>query len=357
MTFTDVLKALLGSTSGSMTPQEMREQIKREYPEHYGTPSHIRNVAKGHYKTLDHALLAQIYSLVRMNRSFSCDKNHKPVRISLNHHEAEPGPRSRASSKEGSMRNEDDLITNIGHYYKRSLEVLKEFGGPSIYFHVQSLKEQEAAFLSDRHIEMIYATLASWGMHKMGNPDETKAKLVEYSDFRQSILRHRERLRQFCSLRMDSCTQEQYEKCVDDLEQVYRTLKVSISEATIVAHSKTLAHILPNLIPPIDRQYTVRFFTQDNKQFFTKSGKFRLVSLPQGIDAQFADFKKYCCRIKMLFDRSDRNLFTIDKETFNTSFPKIMDNLVMAFVKDLPKPDKGAAPNEPTPNKSIQPTS
>ena len=288
MTFTDVLKSILASACGPMTPQEIREQIKREYPEHYGTPSHVRNVAKGHYKSLDHALLAQIYSLVRMNRSFSCDKNHKPVRISLNNHDAEPSPRSKVSypkvfPKESNARNEDNLITNIGHYYKRSLEVLKEFGGPSIYFHVQSIKEQEAAFLSDRHIEMIYATLASWGMHKMGNPDETKAKLVEYSDFRQSILRHRERLHQFCSLRMDSCTQDQYEKYVDDLEQVYRTLKVSISKATIVAHSKTLAHILPNLIPPIDRQYTVRFFTQENKQFFTKSGKFRLVSLPQAI--------------------------------------------------------------------------
>src|SRR5208337_3150297 len=209
MTFTDVLKAILSSACGSMTPQEIREQIKREYPEHYGTPSHVRNVAKGHYKSLDHALLAQIYSLARMNRSFSCDKNHKPARISLNHDDAAPSFGSRVSSpkvspKESNARNEDDLITNIGHYYKRSLEVLKEFGGPSIYFHVQSIKEQETAFLSDRHIEMIYATLASWGMHKMGNPDETKAKLVEYSDFRQSILRHRELLHRFCSLQMDS---------------------------------------------------------------------------------------------------------------------------------------------------------
>jgi hypothetical protein len=165
-------------------------------------------------------------------------------------------------------------------------------------------------------------------MHKMGNPKETKAKLVEYVDFRQSILSHYKRLHEYYSIRMDSCTQEQYENYVDGLEQVYRTLKVSISEATIVAHSKTLAHILPNLIPPIDRQYTVRFFTQENRQFFTKSGKFRLVSLPKGLDAQFADFKKYCCRIKKLFDRSDRHLFTIDKKTFNTSFPKIMDNLL-----------------------------
>jgi hypothetical protein len=86
------------------------------------------------------------------------------------------------------MKNEDDLISNLKHCYDLSLAVLKEFGGPSVYFHVQSIKEQESNFLSDRHIEMIYATLASWGMHRMGDPEETKAKMVEFVDFRKSIM-------------------------------------------------------------------------------------------------------------------------------------------------------------------------
>ncbi|MEK6776238.1 MAG: hypothetical protein AABY87_05060 [bacterium] len=340
MTFIDVVKNMLASTSEPITPQETRELIKKKFPQYYGTPSHISNVAKGHYKDLDHALLAQIYGLVRMNRSFFCDKTHKPMKISLKNNKARPKLRPEIPQNEDNMRNEDDLIKNIGHYYKRSLEVMKEFGGPSIYFHVQAIKERETSFLSDRHIEMIYATLASWGMHKMGDPDITKAKMVEFPEFKQSIIKHRDTLQQLSSLRMDSCSQEQYGKHIDDLEQIYYTLKVSISKATIVAHSKTLAHILPNLVTPIDRQYTIRFFTQENKDFFTESGKYRLVNLPQGIVAQFVDFKKYCCRMKMLFDRCDHQLFTIDKETFNTSLPKIMDNLIMAFIKDVPKPDK-----------------
>jgi hypothetical protein len=250
MSFINTVKEIVAAASEPITPQEIRELIKEKYPRYYGTPSHIRNVEKGYYKNLDHALQAQIYIIAGMNNSFFCDKNHKPYKISLSNNKTGPKSEPKITSKKINMGNEDDLITKINHYYKRSLEVMKEFGGPSIYFHVQAIKERECNFLSDRHIEMIYATLASWGMHKMGNPDETKAKLVEYSDFRQSILRHREQLHQFCSRQMDSCTQEQYEKYLDDLEQIYRTLKVSISEATIVAHSKTLAHILPNLIPP-----------------------------------------------------------------------------------------------------------
>lgn len=340
MTFVDVVKDILAVSSAPLTPQEIRELIKKKYPQHYGTPSHINNVAKGHYKDLDHAILAQIYGLGRMKKSFFCDKTYKPMKMSLRNNKARPKLRPQKFPDEDNMRNEDDLIINIDHYYKRSLEVMKEFGGPSIYFHVQAIKEQENDFLSDRHIEMIYATLASWGMHKMGDPEITKAKMVEFPEFKHSIVKHRDRLQQLYSLRMDSCSQEQYGKHIDDLKQTYYSLKVSISDATIVAHSKTLAHILPNLIPPIDRQYTIRFFTQKKTEFFTESGKYRPVNLPQRLDAQFADFKKYCHKMKMLFDKCNQQLFTIDKETFNTSFPKIIDNLIMAFVKDVPKPQK-----------------
>jgi hypothetical protein len=238
------------------------------------------------------------------------------------------------------MNNEDELIRRLRYYYDLSLDVLKEFGGPSVYFHIQAIKEQETNFLSDRHIEMIYATLASWGMHRMGDPEETKAKMVEFDDFKQALLDHRDELKRFIALKMDSCTDGDYENHINNLEGIYNGLKVSISDATIVAHSKTLAHVLPNLIPPIDRQYTIRFFTQDNKKFFTDAGKYRMINVPKGMAAQFDDFKKYASRIKALFDRCDCQMFTIEKKSFNTSNPKIMDNLIMAFVKDVPKPKK-----------------
>ena len=236
------------------------------------------------------------------------------------------------------MENERLLIRNLDDYYDRSLKVLKEFGGPSVYFHIEAIKEQKTNFLSSRHIELIYATLASWEMHRMG--EQAKAKLVEYSEFKKSILCQKQKLMKFVSAKIDTCTHEEYATYIDEIEDIYRGLKVSISEATVVAHSKPLAHLLPNLIPPIDRQYTIRFFTQDNKDFFTDSGKYRMVSLPQGIAAQFDDFRKYSCKMKALFDQCNRKLFTITHDSFNTSYPKIVDNLIMAFVKAVPKPAK-----------------
>ncbi len=349
MTFNDTVKNILASASDPMSPQEIRDSIKKNFPQHYGTPSHIRNVEKQHYKDLDHALLAQIYSRVRNNKSFFCDNSQRPKKFSLVNSDfaSESHPVTFTTSKiklnipdknPNFMTNENDLLSNINYYYDRSLSVLKEFGGPSIYFHVQTIKEQETSFLSDRHIEMIYATLTSWGMHRMGDPENTKAKLVEYNYFKQSILSCKKRLDEYISFNIDSCTQQEYIECLNGIDDIYSALNISISDATIVAHSKTLAHLLPNLIPPIDRQYTVRFFTQDNKNFFTGAGNYKLVNLPSGMAAQLSDFKKYCARIKALFDRCDHNMFKIDKNSFNTSYPKIMDNIIMAYVKDVPKP-------------------
>ena len=50
-------------------------------------------------------------------------------------------------------------------YYKKEI-----FGGPSLYFHLQSLDAARKQNL-DRFAECTYAMLAAWGMHRMGAAD------------------------------------------------------------------------------------------------------------------------------------------------------------------------------------------
>ncbi len=338
MTFTELVKNILKTKNKSLTPQEIREIIKIEYPKYYATDSHKSNVEKGHYKNIDYALLAQIYSAVKINKLIFCDTSVKPMTVSLVSSDSNQILKTKQPFIVSVNNNENELITNLAYYYKKSLNVQKDFGGPSIYFHIQAIKEQENNFLSDRHIEMTYATLASWGMHKMGDPTFTKAKLVSFSNFKNSIIRQKEDFEKLRDFKINSCTTFEYESYINQLEKIYYNLQVSISDATIVANSKTLAHILPDIIPPLDRQYSIRFFTQQKKRFFRKSGKYSSISIPKDITKQFSDFKDYCCRIKKMFDSCNNKIFSIDKESFNTSYPKIMDNLIMAFVKDVPKP-------------------
>lgn len=53
MKFIDVIRLILRERSNGMTPQEIRDQIKAEYPDRYGTEAHLRNVDKGHYNNRD----------------------------------------------------------------------------------------------------------------------------------------------------------------------------------------------------------------------------------------------------------------------------------------------------------------
>jgi len=246
------------------------------------------------------------------------------------------------------MNNEITLVNNISEYYSKSCSVLNEFGGPSIYFHVQAIKEQKHNFMSDRHIEMIYATLASWGMHRMGDPKKTKAKMVDYDPFWKSLINHQRIFSEYLNLKMESCSEEEYSDFLDVIKTIFLSLKVSISKSILVGHSKALAHVLPDLVPPMDRQYTIRFFTQDNQEFFTSSGNYKAVPFPSDHLDQYLAFKEYSLRMKQILDRCDKDQFEINPNTFNTSYPKIIDNVIMAFVKNVPKPVVSYPPLQPT---------
>ena len=56
------------------------------------------------------------------------------------------------------------------------------FGGPSLYFHRRALKTRQPP-ASPQHLEYVYATLASWGMHRMGSGG---SKMRAFDEFRAS---------------------------------------------------------------------------------------------------------------------------------------------------------------------------
>lgn len=104
MTFSDLISNILEGKPDGMTPQEIRDYIKSDYPSYYGTESHQNNVEKGHYNSLDHALQAQIYVASRNGR-FIIDRSSRPFRMTID------------SSAESGFGNsgEDDIGTeNLG---------------------------------------------------------------------------------------------------------------------------------------------------------------------------------------------------------------------------------------------------
>lgn len=83
MKFIDLIRTILRNKPEGATPQEIRDQIKVKYSDWYGTEAHRRNVEKGHYNNLDHALLAEIYVATRQASDIYADKSTKPMTLTL----------------------------------------------------------------------------------------------------------------------------------------------------------------------------------------------------------------------------------------------------------------------------------
>jgi len=218
-------------------------------------------------------------------------------------------------------------------YFTGAFQQFRAFGGPCVYFHRECLRAGKQGFLSDRHIEMLYATLTAWGMHRMGDAKTTKTKLTEWDQFCESLANSGEVLRSLHDVKLLGSSEREYAEAVSALWPCYRALRLSVSEATIVVNSKALFHLLPDFIPPIDRQYTVRFFRQRPDEWRDTKGKFKIVMLPAGLDAQFNLFRDTCVEVKRLADRIDRTLFDAELCDNDVTPPKAIDNAIVNYVR------------------------
>jgi hypothetical protein len=138
------------------------------------------------------------------------------------------------------------------------------FSGPSEHFYLKTVaavrqaSSLRALIANDAFAECVYATLTSWGMHRMG--ENVATKLAEFSNFRDtldSLLREADPLRSISLLTLNERDGHDVAKRLGPLLE-RRGLGTSAS--TLVLNAKSLHFLLPDLVPPIDRRYTLKFF-------------------------------------------------------------------------------------------------
>jgi len=229
--------------------------------------------------------------------------------------------------------NVDKFLASQQRYFSGSYDQFLAFGGPCVYFHKECLAAGKEAFLSQRHIEMLYATLTAWGMHRMGDSEKAKAKLTDWATFRSSVTTQGEHLHRFRPYRLLEMSEAEYSTAVLELQPYYQKLDLSMSSATIVVNSKALHHFFPEFIPPIDRQYTIRFFSQSAEKWMDSTGKFKAIQLPKDLDDQFRLFHATCIEIRKLASQVDPSLFRQEREQFCVSGPKALDNAIVNYVR------------------------
>jgi hypothetical protein len=325
MKFSDAIKKTLSSNAKPMTPQEIRDFIKKNYPEFYKTPSRIRNVNKGHYKDIDHALLAQIYTILGTNDSFYCDKSYKPMKISLidtgnlTNQFQQPFTRTiralEVMSYEEKVRN---ILTNAEEYH-RAYYKADTFRGPSLYFHHRALETRNKP-IELAHLEYVYATLSSWGMHRMGKGG---SKMQPFDIFRQSIELLRDRVAEAQKFQLEEMSEQKWSV----IKEIFHSINVMASGTTLVGNSKVMHHMLPNLVPPIDREYTLRFLRGNSNIKNDLPLEWQLMK------EIISDFFLPVVSDKEFKDKVGRWMAKENEYPWDTSVLKVIDNLIIGSKK------------------------
>jgi T5orf172 domain len=83
MKLPEAVFAVVSGGSVGMTPQQIRDRVKEEYPQFYGMESAKRAVEAGHSNDLDHSLLQSIYTTVKNDDRYAIDRSTKPYRVSI----------------------------------------------------------------------------------------------------------------------------------------------------------------------------------------------------------------------------------------------------------------------------------
>jgi hypothetical protein len=214
-----------------------------------------------------------------------------------------------------------DLSANLEHFVG-VFDEAERFSGPSLYFHLKTLGclrnrgSATQAILSEDLFDWLYATLASWGMHRMGRGN---TKLRDLDVIKASVRAQGASIASLQDLSLIELSPAAVTRVSHDLWILLSSLTISIAEAQIVANSKVLHHLLPKLVPPIDRTYTFHFFYNRNMLTITEEEAFK---------EMFLRFHEIAIANRDLIKR-------LVGQGWNTSETKVIDNAIVGYVIEV----------------------
>ncbi len=211
-----------------------------------------------------------------------------------------------------------DIVANAQNYHS-AYYAAETFYGPSLYFHRRSLDARHSANY-DLFLEYIYATLTSWGMHRMGKGG---SKMQPFEVFKKSVLSIKDKIIRAEKIENFNVTDNDWGL----LEEIFKTIKIMFTETSIVGNSKVMAHMLPNIVPPIDREYTLMYL-RGNKNI-KNDIEYEWNLMKEIISEFFIPIAQ-----NPLF--SSQALTWVSNQSeypWDTSIPKVIDNLVIGAKK------------------------
>ncbi len=192
------------------------------------------------------------------------------------------------------------------------------YTGPSVYFHLKTVdrfdrlgNSIERAAKDERFCELLYATLVSWGMHRM----DKGAKMQGFEAFSNGVANAASEIAKLSNYRVTTLSAEDVPYVSGELWKLITRLTGSATPASrLVANSKMLHHLLPHLVPPMDRANTAVFFNVNIQ------GRER-----RSFDLIFPQIVSIAHNV-----RSTLEAFPYGG--FNSSETKVIDNAIIGYV-------------------------
>jgi hypothetical protein len=220
----------------------------------------------------------------------------------------------------------ESLVGDFSRYVAR-FDASRQFGGPSVYFHLKAIEALARhptavdALGDDRLFDYLYATLASWGLHRMGPGN---AKLADLAELKASFRQQASNLERVQQLQIDRLDPSSVGDVAEQAWKIMAGLRVGIGQTLLVANSKALHHLLPGLIPPIDRTYTLKFFVGRPYLYPGRDADYFRVLYPL--------FQEIAVRCSGAIHR----FIATPAEGMNTSVTKVIDNAILGFMPTQP---------------------
>lgn len=172
-----------------------------------------------------------------------------------------------------------------------------------------------AALRDDTFIKSLLNTLDAWDLNKRGT------KLLCLNKLKEELLNHEKQIVGLDGARIDDPGLP-LERTAEQLWGLIKTMKLSTSTRSgewvknpVVVGTKTLHHLLPDLVPPVDREYTRPFFKFPMQQF---------QDYPHTVFPYI--WKKFA-----FVARETNPVQYVNKTEWSTSITKILDNAVVGF--------------------------
>lgn len=172
----------------------------------------------------------------------------------------------------------------------------------------RSFPSVEGALAHDSFLGSLYRTLRLWGIGKR------TSKLAPFGTFSSALKNWVGELSGLQAVRLEEGLD--LEGLIPKLWNLVANLRIVDNKNTVVAGTKCIHHLLPDLLPPMDRAYTQTFFGWENPEFQNNPR--------ECFEYAFRTFARIAKEVKPS---------ELVGDGWRSSGPKILDNAVVSYCR------------------------